>query len=36
MLECFGAAVHDEVLKATKAEFDLKREKLNFSSVTCG
>ena len=24
MLECFGAAVHDEVLKVTKAEFDLK------------
>ena len=23
MLECFGAAVHDEVLKVTKAEFDL-------------
>ena len=23
MLECFGAAVHDEVLKITKAEFDL-------------
>ena len=22
MLECFGAAVHDEVLKVTKAEFD--------------
>jgi AcrR family transcriptional regulator len=24
MLECFGAAVHDEVLKVTKAEFDLR------------
>ncbi|MEP5764191.1 MAG: TetR/AcrR family transcriptional regulator [Halieaceae bacterium] len=23
MLECFGAAVHDDVLKVTKAEFDL-------------
>ena len=23
MLGCFGAAVHDEVLKVTKAEFDL-------------
>ena len=24
MLECFGAAVHDDVLKVTKAEFDLR------------
>ncbi len=24
MLECFGAAVHDEVLRVTKAEFDLR------------
>ncbi|NKB99369.1 MAG: TetR family transcriptional regulator [Pseudomonadales bacterium] len=24
MLECFGAAVHDEVLKVTKAEWDLR------------
>ena len=24
MLECFGAAVHDEVLKVTKAEFDFR------------
>ena len=24
MLECFGAAVHDDVLKVTKAEFDLQ------------
>ena len=24
MLECFGAAVHDEVLRVTKSEFDLR------------
>jgi AcrR family transcriptional regulator len=28
MLECFGAAVHDDVLKVTKAEFDLRCKKL--------
>ena len=24
MLECFGAAVNDEVLRATKADFDMR------------
>ena len=28
MLECFGAAVHDDVLKVTKAEFDLHCKEL--------
>ncbi len=28
MLECFGAAVHDEVLQGTKAEFDLNCKQL--------
>lgn len=28
MLECFGAAVHDDVLKVTKAEFDLRCKQL--------
>ena len=28
MLECFGAAVHDDVLKVTKAEFDLHCKQL--------
>ncbi len=28
MLECFGAAVHDDVLRVTKAEFDLQCKQL--------
>ena len=38
MLECFGAAVHDDVLKVTKGEFDVRlKERLCaiFSTAPC-